>query len=67
MPNSRNADQARLDRLIAQGGSPTAIANLQKKLGVSSVSTPTITPDSSLTNDQAQFEQGWQGYIQASK
>lgn len=67
MPNTKNADQARLDRLIAQGGSPTAIKNLQKKLGVSTVPGSTNTPDNGLTTDQSQFEQGWKDYIKASK
>lgn len=60
MPNPNNTDQARLAKLIAEGGSPVAIANLQKKLGVSSSVAPTninTAVDPTLTTDQNNFEQ----------
>lgn len=70
-----NSAQSRLDRLIAEWGSPVAIANLQKQLWISvnpnqnsTVTTPTAqNQPSTLTADQQAFEEGWKGYSDASK
>lgn len=67
MVNSKNTPQARLDRLIAEGWSPTAIENLKKQLGLSTTPVGSMVDTSWLTPDQVNFEKGWQGYIDASK
>lgn len=74
MPKPDNSLQARLDRAIASGGSKVLIANLQKQLGISGGSSPSPTSNNTVgsdktgyTEDQQNFEKGWQAYMGASK
>lgn len=73
MPKPDNSLQARLDRAIASGGSKVLIANLQKQLGISggsssSSNNSTVGSDTTgYTQNQQDFEKGWQAYMGASK
>lgn len=74
MPKPNNSAQARLDRLIAEGGSKVAIENLKKQLGISggystvpAGSTQTGSEKGGYTTDQQNFEKGWQAYTGAQK